>query len=125
MKLLRTVLMLVMVVLMTVMVCYAQVAKSGEGPDQGLVRAGHLKAKEMGFNPIPAFVNEKDHLMIVAGTSFTMEQGKFVLANNDMIINTGKRPLKAMNLVLQTGEYATIKDGKITKQPGKLTPSPQ
>ena len=88
--------------------------------DERIVRAGIKKAKEMGFNPIPVYIDEKGEIIIVPGTSFSIRNGSWALVNGDMLINVGSRPVKAGRIVLNTGEYATIKNGKAEKQSGSL-----
>lgn len=60
--------------------------KSAEA-DESIVSAGIEKAKEMGFNPIPVYTDEKGEIIIVPGTLFSIRNGKWSLVNGDMLIN--------------------------------------
>lgn len=90
------------------------VNKSCEG-DQKIIDAGKQKAKELGVNPIPVCIDDKDHIVIVGGAFFTMQDNKFVLANGDMLINTGTKIIKTQGVILGKGEYAIVKNNKLSK----------
>lgn len=88
--------------------------------DEILVHGGKEKAKEMGFNPIPVYADEKGELIIIPGTLFSIRNGRWALIDGDMLINVGSRSVSAENIILKKGEYATVQNGKITKQSGSL-----
>jgi len=84
--------------------------------DENIIRAGREKARQMGFNPIPVYVDEKGEIIIVSGTQFSIRNGKWVLDNGDMLINAGDRPLPiAGGSVLKKGEYGVVKNYKLKK----------
>ena len=85
-----------------------------------LVRAGQEKAKQLGLNLIPAFVNEQGTIDILKGALLTFNNSKWVLSDRDMIINVGNRPLPIEGIQLEKGEYAIIKNGKAEKQHSNL-----
>jgi len=81
-------------------------------PDAALVKKGRAKAKKLGYNPVPVFMNKTNSITIVQGTSFSIRNGSWSLVKGDMLINVGPRPVKAGKHTLQQGEYATVdKDG--------------
>jgi hypothetical protein len=88
--------------------------------DESIVSAGIEKAKEMGFNPIPVYTDEKGKIIIVPGTLFSIRNGQWSLVNGDMLINVGNHPVPAEKITLNKGEYAVVQNGKIEKQSGSL-----
>ena len=90
------------------------------GTNENLINDGKKKAKEMGLNPIPVYADEKGELIIVPGTMFSIQNNKWVIKDGDMLINVGNSPVSAGDIILKKGEYATVQNGKITKQPDSL-----
>ena len=91
-------------------------------PDQTLVQASFKKAKELGHNPIPMYVEkEGGDIIITGGAMMSIRNGRQTCVENDMIINVGEFPLPVADFNLLKGEYAVVKGGKFVKQSGKIT----
>mgnify|MGYP007037524543 CR=1 FL=1 len=90
--------------------------------DEKIIDAGKIKAKELGVNPIPVCTDAEDHLVIVGGAFFTMQNNKFVLSNSDMLINSGTKVIKPQGITLSKGEYAIVKNNKLIKGRDILLP---
>ncbi len=90
--------------------------------DEKIIDAGKIKAKELGVNPIPFCTDAEDHLIIVGGAFFTLQDNKFVLANGDMLINAGNKVIKPQGITLSKGEYAIVKNNKLIKGRDALLP---
>lgn len=90
-------------------------ANENNETDKGVIQAGKEKAKLLGLNPIPAYVNANGEIIVVKGTVFTIKNGGIVLTNGDMLINAGNRPLSTGGCVLHKGEYAIV-EGEVIKK---------
>jgi len=91
-------------------------------PDQALVQASFKKAKELGHNPIPMYVEkEGGNIFIAAGVMMSIRNGRQTCVENDMVINVGEFPFPVSDIKLFKGEYAVVKNGKFVKQAGKIT----
>ena len=82
------------------------------GLDPKLVSLGNEKAKQMGFNPVPAYLSAYGDV----------KSNKFNLQNNDMLINVGRHPFTFGGVQLDAGEFLIIKGRQPIKQNGSLTP---
>lgn len=80
--------------------------------DPKLLALGIEKAKQMGFNPVPAYLNAYGDV----------KSNKSTLENNDMLINAGRHPFTFAGVQLEVGEYLVDRGGKLVKQDGSITP---
>jgi hypothetical protein len=81
------------------------------GLDPNLVNLGNEKAKQMGFNPVPAYLSAYGDV----------KSNKFNLQNNDMLINVGRHPFTFRGVQLDVGEFLIFKGGQPIKQNGTLS----
>lgn len=90
-------------------------------PDQALVQASFKKAKELGHNPIPMYVEkEGGNIIITGGAMMSIRNNRQTCVENDMVINVGEFSLPVADFNLLKGEYAVVKGGKFVKQAGKI-----
>lgn len=82
------------------------------GIDPKLVSLGEQKAKQMGFNPVPAYLSAYGDV----------KSNKSRLENNDMLINAGRHPFRIGGVALDVGEFLILKGHSLIKQEGTITP---
>ena len=117
--------LLVALVLIVLMMPNAYCDDKGEKykPDQKLVQAAKKKAEELGYNPIPMFVeSEGGNIMITGGAMLSIRNGRQTYVEKDMIINVGEFPIPVQGFKINKGEYAVVLGGKFVKQDGKIEP---
>ena len=91
-------------------------------PDQALVQASFKKAKDLGHNPLPMYVEkEGGNIIITGGAMMSIRNNRQTCVENDMVINVGEFPFPVSDIKLLKGEYAVVKNGKFVKQAGKIT----
>lgn len=91
-------------------------------PNAALVQAAFKKAKKLGHNPIPMYVEkEGGNIIITGGAMLSIRNGRQTCVENDMLINVGEFPLSVADFKLLKGEFAVVKDGKFLKQTEKIT----
>ena len=98
--------------------------KSGENykPNEALVQAAFKKAKELGHNALPMYVEkEGGNNITMGGTTKSIRNGRQTCVENDMVINVGEFPFPVGDLKLLKGEFAVVKDGKFVKNTKKIT----
>jgi len=77
---------------------------------EGIKRAGQAGAK-----PVIMMTDENGMIILLQGSVFTEEYGRFVLRDGDFVVNAGKRPIPVFGTTLKQGEAGTIRNGKCTK----------
>ena len=91
-------------------------------PDQALVQASFKRAKELGHNPIPMYVEKKEgNIIITGGAMMSIRNSRQTCVENDMVINVGEFSITVADFKLLKGEYAVVKGEKFVKQAGKIT----
>lgn len=90
-------------------------AKIPTGPDAALLRAALAKARSLGLNPLPAYVDDRGKIVLMPGTKCAMQDGRWVISAGDVLINVGRRPMPAGDGILWAGQCAVLKDGKIAR----------
>lgn len=90
-------------------------------PNDDLVKASFKKAKELGHNPIPMYLEKKGgNIIITGGAMLSIRNGRQAYDENDMVINVGEFPISVADFKLLKGEFAVVRDGKFLKQTGKI-----
>jgi formylglycine-generating enzyme required for sulfatase activity len=78
---------------------------------EGIKRAGQAGAK-----PVIMRTDENDMIILLQGSVFTEEHGRFALKAGDFVVNAGKRPIPVFGTTLKQGEAGIISsNGKCTK----------
>lgn len=88
-------------------------------PDQALIQAAKTKAKELGYNPIPVYVEKEGGTIIITpGVMLHFKNNQTTYLEGDMVINVGSFPISGpgSEFTLAKGEYMIVKDGKFVKQ---------
>jgi hypothetical protein len=65
-----------------------------EGMDEKLCELGGEKAKQLGHNPICAFLNEQGHISFGEGSKVSFKDDQYNFDDGDMVINAGSKPIK-------------------------------
>lgn len=92
------------------------------GEDQAIIAAGVAKAKELKANPVPLVSDKTGKVFIPKGYKFSIRNGRFSIAENDMLINATAKKITLAGTELQRGEYAVVKEGKVVKGEASLLP---
>lgn len=82
--------------------------------------AAIAKAKELGFEPVILTRSKEDTIVLMQGSVFTEQNGRFVVVEGNLVANAGEKPENVFGTVLKQGEYGLIKNGKCEKQPDAL-----
>jgi hypothetical protein len=91
-------------------------------PNDALIQASFKKAKKLGYNAIPMYVEkEGGNSIITGGPMISFRNGRVTCVENDMVINVGEFPLTVNDLKLLKGEFAVVKDGEFVKNTEKIT----